>query len=142
MKKLFLFLISAIAFNQHVSAQNIVDANDFYDNPSKYNGRMVIFKDIIVRRGVTKNITIGSGAQVSTGSGNASNSGGITTRCTAPRNYEMLEIVFPNGKSKGCFVILNKVANPIPSNKDVISTITFKADSRTMNKISMIKFIP
>jgi hypothetical protein len=54
----------------------------------------------------------------------------------------MLEVVFPNGKTKGCFVILNKVANPIPSNKDVISTITFKADSRTMNKISMIKFIP
>ncbi len=142
MKKLFLFLISVVAMNQYASAQNIVDANDFYGNPAKYNGRMVIFKDIIVRKGVTRNSNISPGAKVSTGSGSASNSTGSSTRCTAPRNYEMLEVVFPNGKTKGCFVILNKVANPIPSNKDVISTITFKADSRTMNKISMIKFIP
>jgi len=142
MKKLFLFLLSVIAYNHYASAQNIVDANDFYDNPAKYNGRTVIFKDIIVRKGVVKNSNISDGVQVSPGSGNASNSGGVSTRCSAPRNYEMLEVVFPNGKTKGCFVILNKVANPIPSNKDVISTITFKADSRTMNKISMIKFKP
>jgi len=142
MKKLFLFLLSVVAINQYASAQNIVDANDFYGNPAKYNGRMVVFKDIIVRKGVAKNSTVSPGAKVSVGSGSASNAGSISTRCTAPRNYEMLEVVFPNGKTKGCFVILNKVANPIPSGKDVISTITFKADSRTMNKISMIKFIP
>jgi hypothetical protein len=141
MKKLFLFLFSVIAFNQYANAQNVVDANEFYENQAKFNGRTIIFKDIKVRKGATKNVNISDGSQVSQGSGSV-NSASISTKCTAPRNYEMLEIVFPNGKSIGCFVILKKVANPIPSGKDVIATITFKADSRTMHKISMIKFIP
>ncbi len=142
MKKLFLFLLIVIAFNQHASAQNVVDANDFYENPAKYNGRTIIFKDIVVRKGVVKNADFGSGVQVNPGAGSSPSSTGSAIRCTAPKSYEILEVVFPNGKSKGCFIILNKVANPVPSGKDVIATITFKADSRTMNKISMIKFIP
>ncbi len=142
MKKLFLFLFSVIALTQLATAQNVVDANDFFENPAKFNGRTIIFKDIIVRKGVTKDASIGSTAKVSVGSGSASSSAGGSTRCTPPRNYEMLEVVFPNGKTKGCFVILKKVANPIPSGKNVTATITFKADTRTMNKITMIKFIP
>ena len=142
MKKLFLFLLSVIAFSQYATAQNVVDANDFYENPTKYNGRTIILKDILVRKGGVKNANISSGSPISQGSGNAPNSAGNSTRCIAPRNYEMLDIIFPNGKSKGCFIILNKVANPIPSDKNVTATISFKADSRTMNKISMIKFIP
>jgi hypothetical protein len=142
MKKIFLFLLSVIALSQHANAQNIVDANDFFENQAKFNGRTIIFKDIIIRKGVTRGVNIGPGSQVSQGSGSASNSTGNSTRCTAPKNYEILEVVFPNGKTKGCFVILKKVANPIPTGKDVTATITFKADSRTMNKISMIKFIP
>ena len=142
MKKLFLFLFSVIAFSQYTSAQNIVDANDFYENPSKYNGRTVIFKDIIVRKGVTKSASVSPGVQLNPGSGTPGSASGNTTRCTAPRNYEIFEVVFPNGKAKVCFIILNKVADPVPSGKDVTATITFKADSRTMYKISMIKFIP
>ena len=142
MKKLFLFLFSVIAFSQYASAQNIVDANDFYENPTKYNGRTVIFKDITVRKGTTKSSSVSPGVQVNPGAGTPGSASGNVTKCSAPRNYEMLEVFFPNGKTKGCFVILSKVANPIPTGKDVIATITFKADSRAMNKISMIKFIP
>ena len=142
MKKIFLFLFSIIAISQYATAQNVVDANDFYDNPTKYNGRTIILKDIIVRKGGVKSADIGSGVQVNPGAGSAPSSSTTAVRCTAPRNYEIFDVVFPNGKSKGCFIILNKVANPVPSGKDVTATITFKADSRTMNKISMIKFIP
>jgi hypothetical protein len=142
MKKIFLFLFSIIAISQYATAQNVVDANDFYDNPTKYNGRTIIFKDIIVRKGGVKGADIGSGVQVNPGAGSTPTATTTTVRCTAPRNYEIFEVVFPNGKSKGCFIILNKVADPVPSGKDVTATITFKADSRTMNKISMIKFIP
>ena len=142
MKKIILFLFSVIAFSQYANAQTIVDANEYYENPSKYNGRIIIFKNIIVHKGAVKDASIGSGVQVNTGSGSASSAAGSTVRCVAPKTYEILEVIYPNGKSKGCFIVLNKVANPIPSDKDVIATITFKADSQTMNKISMIKFIP
>ena len=142
MKKIFLFLISVIAFNQYANAQNVVDANEFYENQAKFNGRTIILKDITVRKRTITNLSIGSGVQVNPGSGNSPNTTTNSVRCNAPRNYEILEVIYPNGKSKGCFVLLSKVANPIPSDKNVIATITFKADSRTINKISMIKFIP
>ena len=138
MKKLFLFLLSVIALNQYAGAQIISDPNEFYDNPAKFNGRTIILKDIKVRKRTNTNLSIGSGVQVNPGSGNPSNTTSNSVRCNAPRNYEILEVIFPNGKSKGCFVLLST----IPSDKDVTATITFKADSRTINKISMIKFIP
>jgi hypothetical protein len=141
MKKLFLLSFCLIALSQYSQAQTIVDATNFYDNPTKFNGRVITLKDITVRKSTAKDASIGAGVQVSTGAGNSSTESGAI-RCIAPRGYEILDITFPNGKSKGCFVILNKVANPIPSGKNVTATITFKADSRSMNKISMIKFIP
>lgn len=135
-------LLVIIALKQYATAQNVVNPNDFYENTAKYNGHTIIFKDIKVRKSVAKNVNIGSGVQVTPGSGSAPGSTSTEIKCTAPRDYEIFEVIFPNGKTKGCFVILSKVANPVPSDKDVIATITFKANSKTMNTITMIKFIP
>jgi hypothetical protein len=156
MKKITSLLICSFAFFKMSNAQMVVDATDFYNNPSKYNGRTIVLKDIIVHKATAAGTTItpagvGSpGAPVSTGVTTPSSVTGGTptapvapaTRCNPPRNFEVLEVVFPNGQTKGCFVILSKMANPIPSGKDVVATITFKADTRLLNKVTMIKFIP
>jgi hypothetical protein len=156
MKKITSLLICSFAFFKMSNAQMVVDATDFYNNPSKYNGRTIVLKDIIVHKATAPGTTItpagvGSpGTPVSTGVTTPSSvTGGApttpaapATRCNPPRNFEVLEVVFPNGQTKGCFVILSKMANPIPSGKDVVATITFKADTRLLNKVTMIKFIP
>jgi hypothetical protein len=155
MKKITSLLIGSFAFFNMSSAQMVVDATDFYNNPSKYNGRTIVLKDIIVHKTSSAGTTItpagvgAPGTPVSTGvttpsavTGGATTPAAPATRCNPPRNFEVLEVVFPNGLTKGCFVILSKMANPIPSGKDVIATITFKADTRLLNKVTMIKFIP
>lgn len=145
MKKITLLFLSIFALIKMSNAQTAIDPMEFFNNPSKFNGRIVTMKDIIVHRGYKagNDITPAS-TQITPGSGTSTppNSNTTAIRCNAPRGYEMLEIVFPNGQTKGCFIILTKIANPVPSNKDVTATITFKADNRAMNKISMIKFIP
>jgi len=160
MKKITSLLVCSLAFFSIANAQMVVDATDFFNNPSKYNGRTIVLKDIIVHKDVSVGTAItpagvgASGSPVAPGG----STGGVTTpssisgggagatapamRCIAPRNFEVLEVVFPNGQTKGCFIILSKMASPIPVGKDVVSTITFKADTRLMNKITMIKFIP
>ncbi len=161
MKKITSLLVCTFAFFSISNAQMVVDATDFYNNPAKYNGRTIVLKDVIVHKVGSTGTSItpaGVGAPgspvspVGTTSGVVSPStiaGGTpgapvapATRCNPPRNFEVLEVVFPNGQTKGCFVILSKMANPIPSNKDVTATITFKADTRLLNKVTMIKFIP
>ncbi len=160
MKKITSLLVCSLAFFSVSNAQMVVDATDFYNNPAKYNGRTIVLKDIIVHKAapVGTTITPAAGAPGSPVSPGGS-TGGVTTpsavtggtpsapaapamRCNPPRNFEVLEVVFPNGQTKGCFVILSKMANPIPSNKDVLATITFKADTRLLNKVTMIKFVP
>lgn len=157
MKKITSLLVSSFAFFCVANAQMVVDATDFYNNPSKYNGRTIVLKDVIVHKAAPAGTTItpagtgapgspvapgGSAGGVVTPSSVAGGAPGAATRCNPPRNFEVLEVVFPNGQTKGCFVILSKMANPIPSNKDVVATITFKADTRLLNKVTMIKFIP
>lgn len=155
MKKIISLLICSFAFFKMSNAQMVVDATDFYNNPSKYNGRTIVLKDIIVHKTSSAGTTItpagvgAPGTPLSTGVTTPSAvAGGVTisaapaTRCNPPKNFEVLEVVFPNGLTKGCFVILSKMANPIPSGKDVVATITFKADTRLINKVTMIKFIP
>lgn len=161
MKKITSLLVSSFAFFSIANAQMVVDATDFYNNPSKYNGRTIVLKDVIVHKAAPVGTTItpaGTGAPGSPVAPGGATGGVVTpssvaggapgaatapaTRCNPPRNFEVLEVVFPNGQTKGCFVILSKMANPIPSNKDVVATITFKADTRLLNKVTMIKFIP
>ena len=166
MKKITSFLLGSFAFLSAANAQMVVDANDFFNNPSKYNGRTIVIKDITVRKAAPLGASITPSGTTAPGSpvGPAgSPTGGLITpsgvtggstpgsstpsapaamRCNPPRNFEQLEVIFPNAQSKGCFVILSKMASPIPNNKDVIATITFKADTRLLNKITMIKFIP
>lgn len=165
MKKITSFLVGAFAIFSASNAQMVVDANDFYNNPSKYNGRTIVIRDITVRKasavGATITPSAASGAGTPVGPAGSPTSGIVTPsgvtgggtptsptppapaiRCNPPRNFEQLEVVFPNGQTKGCFVILSKMAAPIPTNKDVVATITFKADTRLLNKVTMIKFIP
>lgn len=161
MKKITSFLVLSFTFLSVANAQMVVDATDFYNNPSKYNGRTIVLKDVIVHKSGSMGTSItpaGVGTPGSPISPSGATSGVVTpssvaggtptapvapaTRCNPPRNFEVLEVVFPNGQTKGCFVILSKMANPIPSNKDVTATITFKADTRLLNKVTMIKFIP
>lgn len=161
MKKITSLLASSFAFFSIANAQMVVDATDFFNNPSKYNGRTIVLKDVIVHKDAPIGTSITPAGVGTTGSpvSPGGTSGGVTTpssvaggapgsttapamRCNPPRNFEVLEVVFPNGQTKGCFVILSKMANPIPSNKDVLATITFKADTRLLNKVTMIKFVP
>jgi len=164
MKKITSLLIGTFAIFSAANAQMVVDANDFFNNASKYNGRTIVIKDITVRKAAPVGTSITPSGLTSPGSpvgpGGSPASGVVTPssvtggstpggtppppamRCNPPRNFEQLEVVFPNGQTKGCFVILSKMASPIPNNKDVIATITFKADTRLLNKVTMIKFIP
>ncbi len=161
MKKITSLLVCSFAFFSVSNAQMVVDATDFYNNPAKYNGRTIVLKDIIVHKAGPVGTAITPAGVGAPGSpvAPAGTTGGVATpssvtggtpgapvapatRCNPPRNFEVLEVVFPHGQTKGCFVILSKMANPIPSGKDVLATITFKADTRLLNKVTMIKFVP
>jgi hypothetical protein len=162
MKKIITLSILFISYISISKAQVIVDVNDFVNNPSKYNGKTIVLQGVIAKRtinngtasGTTPTATITNPGTVNsptpntTGRNqvpNTSNPSGGTTapivRCSAPKNWERLEVQLPNNYD-GCFVIFNKMSNTLPVNKDVRMDISVKVDTRFMHRVTKIKVLP
>lgn len=148
MKKLSLTLIALFCFFKISSAQIIVDANDFASNPAKYNGRTITIKGIKIQIQDEGNSTVGGGSiggsgNISSGSGASGGSNNApSTRCTPPKLYQTLNVQFNVPTYEGCFVILSKMATIIPVGGSPKADLTFKADTRTMNKVTGIRLVP
>lgn len=161
MKKIIflnLFLFISFALN----AQIVVDANDFVNNPSKFNGKTIVLQGVIAKRPSSNSgaANVAPATALTTPGAvnpptppstvrnqpNANNAGtnanaSPVVRCSAPKNWERLEVQLPNDYD-GCFVIFNKMANTIPMNKDVRMNITVKVDTRFMHRVTKIKVLP
>lgn len=157
---LILFLFSSITA---IKAQIVVDANDFVNNPSKFNGKTIVLQGVIAQRSTNNSnattvtpatsLTTPGAVNPPTPSSNNRNSSTPTNpaansnptapvvRCSAPKNWERLEVQLPNNYD-GCFVIFNKMANTVPMNKDVRMDITVKVDTRFMHRVTKIKVLP
>ena len=120
MKKLLFILISAFFLMNTASAQSaeLVDANTYCNNPSRYNGKTITIKNVIIK----------------------SNSNAQTiAKCRPPQGYKFLPIEFPNPNYVGCFVISQSLSTSIISGRDLRVTVTFKADSNTINTVTQIQ---
>ncbi len=161
MKKI-IFLVILVLSSLTAQAQVIVDVNDFVNNPSKFNGKTIVLQGVIAKRSTSNSATSNvAPATVLTTPGavnpptpsstvrnqpNTNNAGtnanaAPVVRCSAPKNWERLEVQLPNNYD-GCFVIFNKMANTLPMNKDVRMDITVKVDTRFMHRVTKIKVLP
>jgi len=121
MKKLLFILISAFFIMNSASAQSIelVDANAYCNNPTKYNGKTITVKNVIIK--------------------NNNNIKPANLNCKPPQGYRFLTIEFPNPTYLGCFVISQSLSNNIVSGRDTRVTITFKSDLNNVNTITQIQ---
>ena len=121
MKKLLFILISAFFIMNSANAQSIelVDANTYCNNPSKYNGKTITVKNVIIKSNNTIKLT--------------------NVNCKPPQGYKFLTIEFPNPTYLGCFVISQSLSNNIIPGRDTRVTITFKSDSNNLNTITQIQ---
>ncbi len=165
MKKFTLLSLSIFGFFAAGKSQLVVDATDFANNPSRYNGKTIIVRGVTARK-ITANSgnTVVQGATqavAAPGAGGSSNntptkptvnSGNPTTtqtttptpaplRCSAPKNWTSLDLDFPVDY-EGCFIIFNRMANTLPNGQDFRVDITFKADTRTMHRVTRVKLLP
>jgi hypothetical protein len=121
MKKLLFILISAFIIMNSVNAQSIelVDANTYCNNPTKYHGKTITVKNVIIK--------------------SKSNTTPANINCKPPQGYKFVTIEFPNPTYLGCFVISQSLANSIISGRDTRITITFKSDINNVNTITQIQ---
>lgn len=163
MKKIITLSILFISFFTISKAQMIVDVNDFVNNPSKFNGKTIILQGVIAKRTLNNSNPSGTASAAALSNPGSANSPvpnttgrnqatpGTTTgtstqaapvvRCSAPKNWERLEIQLPNNYD-GCFVIFNKMSNTLPVNKDIRMDISVKVDTRFMHRVTKIKVLP
>lgn len=120
MKKLLFILIGAFFILNNANAQSaeLVDANTYCNNPSKYNGKTITVKNVIIK---SKSNTP------------------INANCKPPVGYKFLPIEFPNPTYLGCFIISQSLSNSLISGRDTRVTITFKSDSNNVNTITQIQ---
>ena len=120
MKKLLFILISAFFIMNTTNAQaaELVDANTYCNSPSKYNGKTITVKNVIIK---SKSNTP------------------TTANCKPPQGYKFLPIEFPNPTYLGCFIISQSLSNNITSGRDLRVTITFKSDPNNINTITQIQ---
>jgi hypothetical protein len=121
MKKLLFILIGTLFILNAANAQSgeLVDANTYCNNPSKYYGKTIIIKNVII---ISNN-----------------NYTPANTNCKPPVGYKFIPIEFPNATYTGCFVISQTLSNTIISGRNTRVTITFKSDSNNVNTITQIQ---
>lgn len=163
MKKFTLLSLSVFGFFAVGKSQLVVDATDFANNPSRYNGKTIVIRGVTARK-----ITSNSGTAVVQGATQAiaapgtngttinnaptrpivsagTPGSGVPTpaplRCSAPKNWTSLDLDFPVDY-EGCFVIYNRMANTLPNAQDFRVDITFKVDSRSMHRVTRVKLLP
>ncbi len=163
MKKLISLLSFAFLFIGLSYGQLVVDALTFAQNPSAYNGRTIIIRNIQCKlantvatpQAVTPasgNIGVGNAQTVTAPGVNTQGRTATTqgaaattqpTRCLAPRSWVKLDVFFPpKNESKFCFVIYDKMAKVIPANREVNADLTIKVDTRAIHRITRIKINP
>jgi hypothetical protein len=162
MKKTISLLSFALLFVGLSYGQLVVDALTFAQNPSAYNGRTIIIRNIQCQLANTVatpqavlppagNVGIGNAQTVTAPSVNTQGRTGTTgtaatsqqTRCLAPRSWVKMDVFFPpKNESKFCFVIYDKMANVLPANREVNADLTIKVDTRAIHRITRIKINP
>ncbi len=163
MKKFTLLSLSVFGFFAVGKSQLVVDATDFANNPSRYNGKTIVIRGVTARKitsnsgtAVVQGATQAVAAPGTTGTNNTPTrpivSGGTPAsgtptptpaplRCSAPKNWTSLDLDFPVDY-EGCFIIYNRMANTLPNGQDFRIDITFKADSRSMHRVTRVKLLP
>jgi len=121
MKKLLFILISAFFILNSANAQSIelIDANTYCNNPTRYNGKTITVKNVIIKSN--------------------NNIAPANINCKPPQGYRFVTIEFPNPTYLGCFVISQSLSNSIISGRDRRVTITFKSDLNNVNTITQIQ---
>lgn len=121
MRKLLFILISALFILNSANAQSVelVDANTYCNNPTKFNGKTITIKNVIVKSN--------------------NNMKPANANCKPPQGYKFLTIEFPNPTYSGCFVISQSLSTNIISGRDTRVTITFKSDLNNVNTITQIQ---
>lgn len=163
MKKTISLLSFALLFVGLSYGQLVVDALTFAQNPSLYNGRTIIIRNIQCQLAntvatpqavlpPTGTIGVGNAQTVTAPSVNtqgrtATPQGAAATsqqtRCLAPRSWVKMDVFFPpKNESKFCFVIYDKMANVIPANREVNADLTIKVDTRAIHRVTRIKINP
>ncbi|MEY3965691.1 MAG: hypothetical protein RL263_860 [Bacteroidota bacterium] len=160
MKKTISLLSFALLFVGLSYGQLVVDALTFAQNPSVYNGRTIIIRNIQCQLANTVatpqavlppagNVGVGNAQTVTAPSVNTQGrtaTGTVPsqqTRCLAPRSWVKMDVFFPpKNESKFCFVIYDKMANVIPANREVNADLTIKVDTRAIHRVTRIKINP
>lgn len=167
MKKFTLLSLSIFGFFAVGKSQLVVDATDFANNPSRYNGKTIVIRGVTARK-ITSNsgtAVVQSATQPVAAPGTngttihntptrpivsaGTPASGVPTptptpaplRCSAPKNWTSLDLDFPIDY-EGCFIIYNRMANTLPNGQDFRIDITFKVDSRTMHRVTRVKLLP
>jgi hypothetical protein len=163
MKKTISLLSLALLFVGLSYGQLVVDALTFAQNPSAYNGRTIIIRNIqcqLANNVATPqavlppagNVGVGTAQPVTAPNVNTQGRTATTqgaaataqpTRCLAPRSWVKMDVFFPpKNESKFCFVIYDKMANVLPANREVNADLTIKVDTRAIHRITRIKINP
>lgn len=163
MKKTIAFLSLTLLFVGLSYGQLVVDALTFAQNPSIYNGRTIIIRNIQCQLAnnigtpqavlpPAGNVTIGNAQTVTAPSVNTQGRTATTqgaaatsqqTRCLSPRSWVKMDVFFPpKNESKFCFVIYDKMANVLPANREVNADLTIKVDTRAIHRVTRIKINP
>jgi hypothetical protein len=142
MKKHLLLSALLLSFSGLIKAQIVVDAQDFSNNPGKFNGKTIVIKGVTAKVPVQSN-TINPIQDVNLNNSNnnqGQNNANTMLRCTAPKSWNVMKVNLPN-EYDGCFIVFNKMSNTLPQNKDVKLDITFKVDTKSMHRVTKIKVI-
>jgi hypothetical protein len=139
MKKNLLLTALLLSLGTFIKAQIVVDALDFSTNPAKYNGKTIVIKGVNAKV-PTLNTNIISNQSGNLSNNNPGKNNAPTIRCTAPRNWQVLQVTLPNDY-EGCFIMFSKMSNILPIDKDVRIDLTFKVETHSMHKVTKIKVV-